>query len=444
MDFALAQRFLAQLTSEMLSRRHPGRLDRMRAFLELLGNPERRFRSVLVGGTAGKGSTATMCAAILRAAGYNVGLHTKPHLRTVTERAQLNGSLVSDERFAQLLESMLPAIDEMERSEWGRPSYFEVIVGLAFRLFAEERVDVAVVEVGIGGALDATNLLAPSVCVITNIGMDHADVLGPTIEQIAADKAGIIKEQTPVVTASENERALDVIRSAARGRNAPLAVVRECSAIEALPSDMAYAQAFRVTTEGTDYEILMPVLGQFQLVNAATAILACRRMTADLPFSAEAVTGGLAAISLPGRMEFHPSRPSVLFDVAHNEEKARALGGALQYHFPDRRYVFVIAIAEGKDAAAMIDQWSDLPAHFICTTFDVSHRRPMNERTLALIVGERGASARAVEDPLEALSLARRIAGASDLVVVTGSTFLVSELREWFWENVETVGHASV
>src|SRR5215470_1491199 len=362
MDFALADKILQASQNESVSRRHPGRLDRMRAFLELLGNPERAFPSIHVGGTAGKGSTATMSAAMLTAAGFKVGLHTKPHLRSVTERARIGAAAITEERFAQVMESMLPAIDEMEQSEWGRPSYFELLVALAFRYFAQERVDIAVVEVGIGGTLDGTNVLSPLVSVLTNVGIDHTDVLGSTIEAIASDKSGIIKPKTPVVTAAEHPDALAVIRAAAARAGAPLVRVQEAATIEALPNDVAYSQAMRIATARRSYDITIPVMGEFQMLNAATSIVAGEQIEDRFPISAADVGKGLADIALPGRMEFYPSRPSVLFDVAHNAAKAAALEGALRRHFANRRFVFVVAIAESKDADAMIEAWARLPA----------------------------------------------------------------------------------
>jgi len=444
MDFAAAERILATLTSESISRRHAGRLDRMRAFLDLLGNPQQQFRSIHVGGTAGKGSTATMIASILHASGRKVGLHVKPHLRSVTERARINGAPVEEQRFADLLGEVLPAIDELEGTEWGRPSYFEVTVALAFRLFAQEQVDVAAIEVGIGGTLDGTNVIEPLVSVITNVGMDHVEILGDTIEQIATDKAGIIKDGVPVVTGAEAIDALRVIRARAAECRAPLSVVSEDARIELLPNQMAYAQTFRVETASRRYEAVMPLLGEFQLANAATAILACERARAVLPFTAEDVAAGLNEVSLPGRMEFYPARPAIVFDVAHNVEKARALRDGLERHFPRRRVMFVVSIAQGKDAPGMIAAWSELPAQFICTTFRTPHRNPTQPRVLATIAEANGMVARAVEDPLEALSVARRIAGSGDIVVVTGSTYLVAELRDWFVEHAGAHGRAAV
>ena len=441
MDFAAAVRFLQTTTDETKSRRHPGRLDRMRELLSLVGDPERRFRSIHVGGTSGKGSTATMAAAMLHAAGYKVGLHTKPHLRSVTERACIDGVAISEERFAAIIESMAPAVSEMEHGEYGPPSYFELLVALAFTLFAEERVDVAVVEVGIGGKLDGTNVLTPMVSVVTNVGTDHADVLGDTVEEIAADKAGIIKRGIPCITAAEHPGALRVIEEAAARCGAPLTRVRTAASIESEPRG-AYEQRVAVKTERDSYEFSMPLLGEFQVLNAATAIVALERISDVLPVTAAHVARAMSTIALPGRMEFYPSRPSLLFDVAHNAEKAEALRAGLLRHFPGKRYAFVVAVAEGKAARDMLAAWSTLPAHFIFTTFDVAHLSPMLPQRLANTAEASGVSARAIDDPVEALGVARRMTGADDLVVITGSTFIVARLREWFARNVVDGSHA--
>ena len=441
MDFAAALRFLQTTTNESVSRSHPGRLDRMRALLDLLGNPQLAFRSIHVGGTSGKGSTATMCAAMLGAAGYKIGLHTKPHLRSVTERACIDGVPVSEPRFGELIESMMPAVDEMRSGIWGAPSYFELLVALAFRWFAEERVDAAVIEVGIGGTLDGTNVVMPIVSVLTNVGSDHADVLGDTVEAIAQDKAGIIKDKVPSVTAADHPGALAIIREAALRKRSPLSVVQEVAQIHAKPT-AAYEQRARITTRSDAYEISLPLLGEFQLLNAATAIVALEQVRHDLPVDAAQAARGLASVALPGRMEFYPSRPSLVFDIAHNAEKAAALRDGLIHHFPNRRFVFVVAVAEGKASADMLKTWTKLPAHFIFTTFDVSHRAPVQPRRLASVAESLGSAARAVEDPVEALNIARRLAGTDDLVVITGSTFLVGRLREWFSLNVADSSHA--
>ena len=443
MDFATAERILNAAQAESISRRFSGRLDRMRLLLDELGNPQTKFPSIHVGGTAGKGSTATMIAAILSSAGFKAGLHTKPHLHSVTERARINGGAIPLERFAELMSELLPAIDVMERSEFGPPSYFELLVALAFIYFAQERVDVAVVEVGIGGTLDGTNVLQPIESVLTNVGFDHTEVLGDTIEAIATDKAGIIKPNAPVVTAAEGA-ALEIFREAARRVDAPLVHVQDVAKITPLPSELPYGQAFKLTTPRRAYDVRLPVMGEFQVRNAATAIVACEQVEDLFPMSSASATSGLAAISLPGRMEFYPSRPALLFDVAHNADKAAALAQALAHHFPERRCVFVVAISESKDAAGMIGALARVPGQFIFTSFSVTHREPISPYGLATIAQSHGVPARAVSDPVEALSVARRVAGPDDLVVVTGSTFLVATLLEWFLENAAVGGHARV
>jgi dihydrofolate synthase/folylpolyglutamate synthase len=444
MDFADAQRLLQAATNESLSRRYPGRLDRMRAFLSLLGNPERDLRTIHVGGTAGKGSTATMCAAILGAAGHKVGLHTKPHLHTVTERARIGDNPISEERFADELSDMLGAIDAMAATEWGRPSYFELLVALSFRYFAQERVDAAVIEVGIGGTLDGTNVITPLVSVLTNVGGDHADVLGDTVGAIALDKTGIIKDKVPAVTAADNPEALQVIRDAAARKRAPLTVVQETARIESLAAVDQLVQPVRVATQLREYRFELPLLGEFQLLNAATAIVACEQAAQALSFEAAHVARGLEGVSLPGRMEYIPGRPALVFDIAHNAEKAFALRQALDRHFPDRRLTFVVAIADGKDVQGMIAAWEGLPAQFVFTTFPESSSRPVRPQNLANIAENRGLTARAVEDSGDALAVARRITAAGDLVVVTGSTYLVGQLRRWFLDNVAVTRHAPV
>ncbi len=444
MDFADAVRSLERTTGETISARFPGRLDRMRNLLAHVGNPERDLAAVHVGGSAGKGSTATMCAAILTAAGYKVGLHTKPHLHSVTERARIGGRPISEERFADIFQRFIPIIGQMRGEEWGPPSYFELTVALSLVYFAEEKVDAAVIEVGVGGSLDGTNLIHPVVSVITNVGTDHKDVLGDTIEEIARDKAGIIKPGIPIVTAATQSSVVRIIEDAARSKAAPLMVLDRTVDISSSLLPRADSQEVRVRTHHDTYEFTLPLIGEFQVTNAATALVALEQIAARFSVAKERAIQALRDLALPGRTEYYPSRPAVLFDVAHNVEKAAALGAALQRHFPGRRLVFVVAVAQEKDFAGVVSAWRDLPAHYIFTTFDVSHRRARHSQTLVNVARNAGMASRAVDDPVEAFNLARRMANAADLVVVTGSTFLVGSLRRWFLENTVVADQALV
>ena len=433
MTYDEATRYLLGTINETVSRRNPVRLERMATLLRHLGNPHLTYPTLHVGGTSGKGSTSTMLAAALTESGKRVGLHTKPHLSSMTERARIDGCAISQVSFAQMLDEMMPAI-ERTTVEWGRPSYYETLLALAFHYFARETVDVAVVEVGIGGKLDGTNLLEPEVSVITNVGLDHIDVLGDTIEQIARDKAGIAKRGVPLVSdAGGSARA--IIEAACERSGAPFFAVGEHAVVTSRAGEL-YGQSLEVATAGARYDLSLPVLGGFQKRNAATAIVALERLGEGLRPSIAEVERAFARLVIPGRMEFFPAFPSIVFDVAHNPDKAASLAAALRETFEGRRLTFIVAISETKDAVGVLRPWFALPASFIFTGFETPGRSAARPSRLVNIAHLEGVSARAIGDPIEALSVARRGADASNVVVVTGSTFIVGMLRDWWLANV--------
>jgi dihydrofolate synthase/folylpolyglutamate synthase len=436
MNFSQAQSYLLATVNESASRREPHRLDRMRDFLAALGNPQSQYPAIQIGGTSGKGSTCTMIAAALTAAGKKTGLHTKPHLRSMTERAAIDGVAISEESFASVMDQMMPAIDRIT-AQHSRPSYYETLLALTLLYFAQEDVDVAVVEVGIGGKLDGTNVLVPVVCGITNVGLDHMDVLGDTVEEIAADKAGIAKAGVPLVTAAQPP-ADTIIREQCRIAGAPFVQVQDVVQIEA-DAAQSMGQRLTVSTPAARYELELPVLGDFQKMNAATAIVVLEQLPAAIRPDKSAVETGLSRVQLTGRMEYFPSHPGLLFDIAHNADKAQHLARALANDFPDRRFTIVMAVGESKDAREIVRAFADLPASFIFTSFDTPGRSATKPQRLASIAEGLGVWGRTIADPVEALSIARRNAGSEDVVVVTGSTFIVSELREWWIENVRAV-----
>jgi dihydrofolate synthase/folylpolyglutamate synthase len=433
MTYAEASNYLLGTINETASRRNPHRLERMQSFLNNLGDPHLAYPTLHVGGTSGKGSTATMLAAALGATGKRIGLHTKPHLSSMTERARIDGTAISEETFATTFTQMVPAIERTAR-DFGRPSYYETLLALAFVYFAESKVDAAVIEVGIGGSLDGTNLIVPEVSVITNVGLDHTEILGETVELIARDKAGIAKRDIPLVSdAVDGARA--VIEATCKRVGAPFFSVAEEATIEQMPSE-TYGQSFTVTTREAAYELSLPVLGHFQQRNAATAIVALERLRPDLRPSPADVVRGLSQLVVPGRMEFFPGFPSIVFDVAHNPDKSGSLATALRETFPNRRFSFVVGIGETKDAANVLRPLLDLPASFIFTSFEAAGRTAERPQRLVNIAQLNGTSARAITDPIEALAVARRQAEGSHVVVVTGSTFLTGLLRDWWLENV--------
>ncbi|MBV8600606.1 MAG: hypothetical protein JO359_03470 [Candidatus Eremiobacteraeota bacterium] len=434
MSFAVARAYLLGTINETASRHHPHRLERMRALLRGLGNPQNLYPTVHVGGTSGKGSTATMLAAALTASGKRTGLHTKPHLSSMTERMRVDGVPIEEEEFGELLDEIRPIIEKVA-VEFGRATYYETLLALSFAFFARKRVDVAVVEVGIGGTLDGTNVLLPKVAIVTNIGLDHTDVLGNTLEDIALDKAGIAKRNVPLVSDVADPSPRREIERRCAQVGAPFYSVRDLVRIEAQPSE-PYGQTFTVVTPEDRYELSLPILGRFQQRNAATAVLALEHLPSELRPNRDAIERAMSQLVIPGRMEFFPSHPGVVFDVAHNVDKARSLVDAMLETFAGRRFWCVVAISESKDAGAVLGELSRLPGAFVFTTFEAAGRTPVKPTRLASLAGDFERWGRAVNDPVEAFSIARRHAAADEIVLVTGSTFVVGTLRDWWFANV--------
>jgi dihydrofolate synthase/folylpolyglutamate synthase len=393
-----------------------------------LGSPQLRYPTVHVAGTSGKGSTATMIASVLEASGMRVGLHTKPHLHSVTERVRFGDGAISRERFANLLMEILPAIRRVARKH-EQPSYYEITLALAFVAFAESKVDVAVVEAGVGGRLDGTNVLCPKVSVITNISLDHTEILGKTIREIAREKAGIAKPGTPLVSDARDPGARMEIESACRAVGAPFVSVEESVEIEEFVQD-ELSQRMVISTPLDRYEVCLSVLGAFQQRNAATAICALEQLSLELRPTRDAVELGLARAAIPGRMEIVGSRRKVVLDIAHNPDKVRRLVEGLSATFPGRRFVVVLAVGKTKDTESMLVQIRALPAQFIYTTFSVEGRESLPAAMLARAGHDSTIDGPLFEDPFDALAHARLVARGDDVIVVTGSTFIVSMLRK--------------
>ncbi len=427
MDFAAAEAYLLATINETVSRRMPYRLERMRAFMHELGDPQDAYPTIHIGGTSGKGSTSTMIAAALQASGRRVGLHTKPHLRSMTERARIDGAAIEEARFARLLDDMMPAIERVA-AEHGRPTYYETLLALAFMHFAHERVDAAVIEVGLGGRLDGTNVITPQVAAITSIGYDHMDVLGDTLEEIALEKAGIAKPGVPLVIAVDDEGARAVVEREAAAVGAPLVHAREAVRVAEVRT-LRDAQRFTLESARGRYEIATALLGEFQRANASTAVAVLERLPAELRPAIADVERAFAELTIPGRMEIYPGDPTAVFDIAHNAEKAAHLAASLRESFPNRHVTFVVAIGESKDAREILRAFASVPASFVFTAFDAAGRHATPPERLASLAAEIGVHGPAFADSFEALAAARRGAGAGEVIVVSGSTFIVAELR---------------
>ncbi|HLI51265.1 MAG TPA: folylpolyglutamate synthase/dihydrofolate synthase family protein [Thermomicrobiaceae bacterium] len=396
-----------------------------------LGRPDQRYPLVHVAGTKGKGSTAAFASAILQASGRKVGLYTSPHLHTFRERFQIDGEPIGREAFAQLVDELAPLNARLgqERPEWGEATAFELTTVLAFLAFARAEVDLAVIEVGLGGRLDSTNIIDPTVSVITPISFDHMAILGTTLAQIAAEKAGIIKPGRPVVVGVQPDEARVTIERIAGERGGPLVLAgRDWQT-------SGTSESFDLSGPWGTYERLsLGLVGQHQVENAATAVAACWQLEqAGITVDEVAVRAGLAGVTWPGRLEVVQERPKVVVDGAHNVDSIRRLLAALSDHFDWHNLIFVLGIARDKDIAGMLELLAPRADRILVTASESP--RASKPRAIAIAAAQFGAAGLSVtESPsvTEALSQALAEATPSDLICVTGSLYVVAEAREAF------------
>jgi len=405
-------------------------LNRIRELLNRLGNPHRKLKIVHIGGTNGKGSTSAMLAGILRSAGYRVGMFTSPHLHSYTERYRINGKEISRDRVAGLIAELRPHLEAMVAEGFEHPTEFEVGTALAFQYFNQEKVDFLVLEVGLGGAIDSTNVVTPLLSVITNVAVDHTDYLGKTIREIALVKSGIIKPGVPAVTAAGGE-ALEVIRETCREKGSPLTLVGSDITWGCLSSSLSGQHFWVKGRRGTYENLWLPLIGRHQLVNAATAVAAAELLIEQgVPVKAGAVREGLADTRWPGRLEifYRGQEPLVLLDGAHNYDGARSLRQALEEYFPGRKLVLVIGMLEDKERGRVVAELAPGAGSIVVTRPDSP--RAGNWQDLAGEVRRYVPDVYLVEDIEDALNKALSLARHGELICVTGSLYLVAGVRE--------------
>lgn len=420
----------------------PG-LGRFAELCKRLGEPQDRFKSVHVAGTNGKGSTTAMIAGILRHAGCKTGMYVSPYVYDIRERVQIDGRMISEDDFSRLVEYMIPYAEELGRTEFGHPTEFEVKTALGFLYFAEQNVDLAVLEVGLGGRLDATNVVTPMVSVITSIGLDHTDRLGTTIPEIAFEKAGIVKPNGHLVTAVTDPAAFDVICRVCEERNSILwqvaqpadsvarFVVRPIGRQDRPQTNMVLPasrmEPLRVEGVGRVYDDLeVGMRGEFQYANAATAIgtvEALMRKGIEVPESA--IRSGLRDTRMPGRMEIVHRNPTVILDGAHNQSAASALASAIVGEFVYERLILVMGIASGHSVTDVIGTLAPYADVLIATA--ASNPRAMPAKSIAEAARGLVREIEIVEPVNQAVERALEIASPHDLVLVTGSFYVVGE-----------------
>lgn len=399
-------------------------LGRMVDFMEKLGNPHRHYQVIHVAGTKGKGSTSAMTASILRAAGYRVGFYSSPHLRDFTERFEVNGQKITQAELVDLVAYMKPTIEQVEQVSW-----FEITTALAFEWFARQRVDLAVVEVGLGGRLDATNVVEPMVSVITALSMDHMSVLGDTIGKIAFEKAGIIKPGRPVVTAPQPDEAGEIIRQVAETRASPLIQVGRDVEYQPLAHSLQ-GQSLELRAQGgLALRVEIPLLGLHQVENAAcayTVILEARRQ--GWAVSDEAVRAGFAGVTWPGRFELLHRNPLVIVDSAHNRDSAHRLRQTLDDYLPGMPVVLIFGASEDKDVKGMLEELKPRVSEIIAT--QSVHPRAMAGGRVVEIAAQVGCPAQATSSVEDAVDLAVKLAGQDKVILAAGSLFIAAAVRD--------------
>jgi len=410
------------------------KLTRMRALMAALGDPQDELRIVHLAGTKGKGSVCEMAASCLGACGYAVGVYTSPHLVEIRERIRIGRQEIPTAAFTQTMTLVAEAAASIE-SKHGKPTFFELLTALAFCYFAEKAVDVAVIECGLGGRLDSTNIVNPDVAAITAISHDHTALLGESLEQIAQEKAGILKKGVPSITIPQDKAAMEAIRQVAEQRGADLKVIGR---------DIDFSCRFEgavrqgphtcvcLSTERSNYEhLVVPLQGEHQALNCGLALAIVDQLKAlGFDIVDSKVIAGLAETTLPGRMELIRSSPRVLLDGAHNAASVKALIRSIGAHVPYDSMVVVFGCAEDKDIDGMLKHVA-LGADKVIFTKARRNPRAMDPHELDSRFHEvSGKMSQVAETLPEALNLAGRAVGRGDLICVTGSFFLVGEARK--------------
>lgn len=416
-------------------------LNRISLLLELLGNPQDRLRVVHIAGSKGKGSTAALIASVLRRAGYKTGLFTSPHLITPRERCRIDGQLISETDVALYIEKLKPAISKVCDSEFGRVSFFEIYTALAFCYFANKATDFAVVEVGLGGRLDATNVVKPVATVITPISLEHTAILGETYAEIAAEKAEIIKQGCPLALAPQHPEARVVVEKVASKRKVPIVEVRKTR--RRVPATLyrdgvPVAQQFDGETNSARYpRLTIPLLGHHQFVNATTALagIEClKQQRYRIPKAS--IYAGFKKVQWPGRIHLIMSSPTVVLDGAHSPVSIQALGSTIRESFRYERLIFIVSLMRDKNLTA-IGEIVSKTADSVITTQAFDNPRVMPAETIR--DAWRGMCEKVIARPTAEGAIATALSSASraDLICITGSLYLVGEALKVFKSDEE-------
>jgi dihydrofolate synthase/folylpolyglutamate synthase len=401
-------------------------LDRMFALMEELGNPQMKYPIIHVAGTKGKGSVSALCASALQAAGYKVGLYTSPHLLDYVERIQINGEPISHEFMVKLIEEIKPAVAKIPKL-----TTFEITTALGFLAFARKDVTAAVIEVGLGGRLDATNIVTPKVSVITSLSYDHMAVLGDTLAKIAGEKAGIIKHGVPVVSSPQKEEALEVLERVAKLNNSAITLIGKDVKFELLNSSL---DGQSLIIHPSPFILSIPLLGSHQLENAATAYAALK--TSGIPISDEAIQKGFSQVKWRARFEIARREPPVIFDSAHNQDSFARLCETLETYFPGRQVYLIFGASEDKNIPGMFAEMKSKIKKLIVTRAD--HPRALEPEKIIELADQAGLESEAVIPVESAFRRALELSAKDGSIVLSaGSMFVTAEVM-MAWNKIKS------
>ncbi len=400
-------------------------LDRMFALLEELGNPQKKYPIIHIAGTKGKGSVAALCASALKAAGYQTGLFSSPHLWDYVERIQINGKPISHAELVQLVEEVKPSVAKIPKL-----TTFEITTAIGLLAFANNKVNAAVIEVGLGGRLDATNVVMPNVSVITSLSYDHMAVLGNTLAQIAGEKAGIIKPGVPVVSAPQTREAFEVLERVVKQKGCPFILIGKDVTFERLTSSLD-GQSLRLASflfppslQPQTLDLAIPLLGAHQVENAAIAYAALK--VSGLEISNEAIQKGFSEVRWPARFEVLRRQPPVVIDSAHNRDSARRLREALDDYFPEIPVILIFCALEDKDILGMLEELKPRLDYVVATRAD--HPRAPSAEWIAEQVRKVGIPVKAITPVAQALERALELADGQKIVLSAGSVAFAGEV----------------
>lgn len=407
------------------------KLERITHLLKLLGNPHYSYDSIHIGGTSGKGSTAVMTSYVLENFGYKTGLHISPHLQILNERFQINNKIASTSKLLKLFNEIEPAIKEVaQKNPFGTPSHFEVLTSLAFLYFQIEAVDVAVIEVSLGGSLDPTNVLPSNVAVLTSIGLDHIDILGDTIEKIAIDKSGIIKENQVVISGIKQEEARRIVFNKCIKEKATLWQLGQNFDYEILENGK-----FNLLLPSQTYpQIELGLNGNFQFSNAACAIAAVKAYNNNIPEAA--IRKGLREAQIPCRMEIIQDNPLVILDGSHNPDQIKETSKAISNFYGNKRIIAIISIKSDKPANEILPYIIDKSETIIISEFySKGFNNPTRSESIIELIQKIAPNKKSIIkeiDPIKAIRVALKKVNKESLIWVTGSLYFASDVREYW------------